>query len=240
LYCSVSNKGLQDEKSINQRGSQHKKETHNIQTRTNLFLRFTNRRRNPKFSELAEGELIKKYKESHDIEIPGILFQEYTHIVFGICMKYLSDEDQSKDAVMHIYESVVKDLKIYEVDNFKNWLYKVSKNHCLKIIRRDKQDQRHSEYVKSKSSIDIMEFETTMSQMLDGIEEKKIEYLKEAVEKLKEEQRKCIELFYFEDKSYLDIVDITGYPLSKVKSYVQNGKRNLLIKLRKHKVFRDE
>jgi len=44
---------------------------------------------------------------------------------------------------------------------------------------------------------------------------------------LSEEQRRSIEYFYYHDKSYADIVTLTGFTLDKVKSYIQNGKRNL-------------
>jgi RNA polymerase sigma-70 factor (ECF subfamily) len=36
-------------------------------------------------------------------------------------------------------------------------------------------------------------------------------------------------LFYLEQKCYKDIADLTGYDLNKVKSAIQNGKRNLKI-----------
>jgi len=205
-----------------------------------LFLKFSNNRNRDSFSDLSEKELIIEYQNSGIVSIPGILFDPYVHLVFGICMKYLEDEDESKDAVMHIFENVVKDLKTHNIDNFKNWLYKVSKNHCLKVIRRRKQDKRYFDITKGEVSPNFMDFEDRMSLLIDGDETKKKSYLNDAIEGLSDDQKKCILLFYFEDKSYKEIVDITGFPLSKVKSYVQNGKRNLYNKLRKYKVFKNE
>ena len=67
-------------------------------------------------------------------------------------------------------------------------------------------------------------------------EEKEVQYtqLEKAIEELNEDQRKCIELFYLKEKSYNDIVDLTGYTMNEVKSFIQNGKRNLKIKLDKN------
>lgn len=205
-----------------------------------MYLKFSNRAHKDNDSEKSEQELILEYQKTGLPSIPGRLFDPYVHLVFGVCMKYLGNEDESKDAVMQIFENILKDLRTHNIENFKNWLYRVSKNHCLKIIRRRKQDKRYVDITKYESPNKFMDFENQVAQHIDGTELKRTQYLKDAISNLKEDQRKCIELFYFEDKSYKDIVDITGFPMSKVKSYVQNGKRNLYLKLSKLKEFNDE
>jgi RNA polymerase sigma-70 factor (ECF subfamily) len=57
--------------------------------------------------------------------------------------------------------------------------------------------------------------------------EEQLEKLKDALVRLSEEQKKCIELFYFKEKSYKEVSDLTGFSINEVKSYLQNGKRNL-------------
>lgn len=57
--------------------------------------------------------------------------------------------------------------------------------------------------------------------------------MEQALQLLNEEQLQCITLFYLEKKSYQDITAQTGYPLLKVKSHIQNGKRNLKIMLQR-------
>ena len=57
--------------------------------------------------------------------------------------------------------------------------------------------------------------------------EEKLEQLQDALVRLSEEQKKCIELFYFKEKSYKEVSDLTGFSINEVKSYLQNGKRNL-------------
>ena len=51
--------------------------------------------------------------------------------------------------------------------------------------------------------------------------------LTKALSKLSEHQLICIKLFFYEKRSYQEIAEETGYELKKVKSYIQNGKRNL-------------
>ena len=57
--------------------------------------------------------------------------------------------------------------------------------------------------------------------------------LESAIEELNEEQKQCVILFYLQKKSYNEVSEQTGYSLLQVKSYIQNGKRNLKLLLEK-------
>ena len=169
------------------------------------------------------------YRHNQNAEFAGELFHPYIHMVYGICYKYLEDYDEASDALMQIFENMLQDLLQHEIKDFKNWLYMVSKNHCLKVIRRRKQHQR---FIKSRNqTVSIMETEDQMALWIDGTEKYKEDELKKAISELKPKQKQCIEMFYMEGKSYKEIVEKTGFDLKEVKSYIQNGKRNLSIKL---------
>jgi RNA polymerase sigma-70 factor (ECF subfamily) len=60
-----------------------------------------------------------------------------------------------------------------------------------------------------------------------------IEMMHLAIAKLNDEQRICIQAFYLQKKSYQDIAEETKYSIGEVKSYIQNGKRNLKIIMEK-------
>lgn len=176
---------------------------------------------------LPDYEIIKLYKETGNPEWVGVLFERYTHLVFGICLKYLKDEEDSKDAVMEIFESLFEGLLIHDVKNFKSWLYSVSKNFCLMQLRKLKIIPRTEEITEKKINHSFVEFMQELhpykEQEIDEIFNK----LQEAMSQLKPEQERCIELMYLQEKSYKEVAEITGYNLKQVKSYIQNGKRNL-------------
>jgi len=74
----------------------------------------------------------------------------------------------------------------------------------------------------------------TLSEMhpLNEIDyDEKTMKLKEAMTSLNREQGLCVTLFYLEEKSYKEVVEITGFSSNQVKSYIQNGKRNLKLYL---------
>ena len=149
------------------------------------------------------------------------------HLVFGLCLKYLKNEEKSKDAVMQIFEQLITKLKIHEVSNFKSWLYTLARNYCLMEIRSS---GKH-EFVSMEDN--FMEKDAFVHLDIDDMREHKLSIMEQCMEKLPQEQKETINLFYLEQKCYKDVAELTGYDLNKVKSYIQNGKRNLKICIEK-------
>ncbi len=169
--------------------------------------------------------LLKRFREHGDIESLGMLYQKYMHLVYGVCLKYLDDREAAKDEVMNIFEKLVTELPDQEIASFKAWLYVVTKNHCLMLLRSRKSEAANRELMLSDPTF-FMEKESVMHPM-EADSEPDTERLRECIEKLKEEQRRCIELFYYEGYGYKQICEKLGMEEKKVKSYIQNGKRNL-------------
>lgn len=144
-------------------------------------------------------------------------------------MKYLKDEDEAQDTVIAIFTKLFDDLIKHQVEYFKSWLYTYSKNHCLMVIRSAKTKLKHE----LAYGEDVKLFVEKADEMHQNANKREQEYvaLEKALAELNDEQRTCVELFYIKNKSYTDIVELTGYSLNNVKSYIQNGKRNLKIKL---------
>jgi len=167
-------------------------------------------------------QLIEVYKATGDLEVLGKLFAQYTPLVYGVCLKYLKHRENAQDAVMQIFEELITKLIKNDVQNFKSWLHVVTKNYCLMQLRG-----AHSKTIYVDFSITDMENNHTMHHSNEIDLEENIVKLEKCIEKLKNEQKACIKLFYLEKKCYQEIVDITTHDIKKVKSYIQNGKRNL-------------
>lgn len=177
-------------------------------------------------ADLTDKELLARFKEKGDNSCIGELYKRYVHLVFGVCMKYLKNEDESKDAVMQVFEKLLKDLVKHEVENFKGWLYTLTKNHCLMLLRVDRMHVINEADLKKDLS-EIMEYDAVLHQDNSMEKETRIRQLEEGITTLNTEQRTCVELFYLRDKSYQEVADLTGFDLNQVKSFIQNGKRNL-------------
>ncbi len=174
-------------------------------------------------NNIADAELLQRFYNDGNNEWLGILLQRYTMLLLGVCMKYLKNEEEAKDAVQQVFLKAINELHKYKVDYFKSWIYMIAKNHCLMQLRS-----------KGRFSSEIDE--RTMS-VADGTEEKNTHIEKDkaltnmatALLQLNKEQQLCVTLFYLEKKSYQEIADISGFTLMQVKSHIQNGKRNLKI-----------
>ncbi len=176
--------------------------------------------------QLSDNELIAEYKKSGDKNLVGELYERYTRFVFLVSMKYLKDEDLSKDAVMQIFEKLFDDLKKHDIQNFKAWLHVVTKNFCLLHLRGETyKTKKTTEYKKEQPK--LMENDAVLHLETENENERKLSQLSDAINELNEEQKLCVDLFYLQEKSYNEIADTTGFTLNQVKSYIQNGKRNL-------------
>jgi RNA polymerase sigma factor (sigma-70 family) len=177
-------------------------------------------------AQLTEQELVTNYRQTGDKIFLGELFRRYNHLVFGVCMKYLKDEENSKDAVMLIFEKLMTELLKHEITHFKTWLYSVSKNHCLMYLRSEK--NREEKLVEMKNNFGgVMESSGFMNLNNEYETESRLKNLEKGIDLLNEGQKICIELFYLKEMCYNEISEKTGYSLNEVKSYIQNGKRNL-------------
>lgn len=172
-------------------------------------------------SNLNDEDLLKKYLQTEDIVFFGELYRRNIPLVYGLCLKYLEDKDVAYDAVMDIFEDIVKKVTKYDIKNFNTWLYSVTKFHCLHVIKKDKRNL----FVKVEDAVVESEDFFTLSDAMQTEEETNA--LTYCIGTLSNEQQVSINYFYLEEKSYADIVKLTGFSLNKVKSYIQNGKRNL-------------
>ncbi|MCC6251083.1 MAG: sigma-70 family RNA polymerase sigma factor [Bacteroidia bacterium] len=182
-----------------------------------------------KYQHLSDLELFQLYKISKDPVTIGLLYKRYLSMSLAIATKYLLDENRAKDAVMSVFEQLLNNAEGYQISNFKSWLYSVIKNYCFMELRKEK--NRIMVSIDEKNTTKFMENNNLVHQSNEHYQELQYQGLEQAIELLNDEQRKCIELFYLQQKCYADIAELTGYSLNNVKSYIQNGKRNLKNKL---------
>lgn len=179
-------------------------------------------------NDATDQELLAAYRKSADLQVLGNLYGRYMDLVYGLSLKYLEDPEMAKDAVMQIFEELIKKLQNHEVVYFKSWLYTVAKNHCLMQLRS----------VKSKKTVELPAelMQSEENGHLNGslLKEAQFLLLEKCLQHLTGEQQQAVTLFYLEQKSYNEIVASTGLEWTKVRSLIQNGRRNLKICMEKN------
>jgi len=176
-----------------------------------------------KYQHISDSELLENYYSDHDNEWLGILLQRYTLLLLGVSMKYLKNEEEAKDSVQQIFLKVIQELQKYRVEYFKSWLYMVTKNHCLMKLR-EKQGKSFTEINDKLPVADEMADKEVLLH-----QEMNLDIMEASLKELNPEQQQCVTLFYLQKKSYQEVSEATGFSMLQVKSYIQNGKRNLKI-----------
>lgn len=171
----------------------------------------------------TDEELIDTYRNKEDLNSVGELFRRYKQLVFGLCLNYFKDTSVSQDAVLDIFEKLIRKLKTHEVEHFKSWLFTLSKNHCLEQLRKS------SNRFLKESEAKNMYYEQLLHPDDSMRKEELLEKLIECMEALPEKQKQCIQMFYLEKKSYQELSDHLKLSWNKVRSFIQNGRRNLKI-----------
>lgn len=181
-----------------------------------------------RYTNMSDQELLEHFYSSQDNHWLGILLHRYTLLLLGVCMKYLKNEEEAKDSVQQIFLKSITELHKYKVEYFKSWLYMVAKNHCLMKLR-DRPGKVATE-IKENFAV-TPEEDNSLDLHLE--KDRQLELMSNSLQELNKEQKLCVTLFYLEKRTYQEITERTGFSLMQVKSYIQNGKRNLKILLEK-------
>ncbi len=185
-----------------------------------------------KIHDQTDEWLLEDFRKTGNSSSLGGLFDRYSHLVFGVCMKYLKNEEDAKDATLQIFEKLVVDLRRFEVKKFSYWVHSVARNYCLMVLRNRKAMHYYDD--ENSPGVDAFVESHQQSHLVEHDEdEARLQLLEEAVKTLNEEQRMCIEMFYLKKMCYQDVSEITGFDMKQVKSHIQNGKRNIKIYMEK-------
>lgn len=180
-----------------------------------------------RYLHITDEQLLKNYYDDRDNGWLGVLFERYTLLLYGVAMKYLKNEEEAKDAVQQVFLKAITELNKYPVQYFKSWLYMVTKNYCLMKLRQ--KPGLH----KNVSEQQIPDDTDPAAKHKHIEKDRQLELMSSSLNELNHEQKQCVTLFYLEKKSYQQIADEMGFTVMQVKSYIQNGKRNLRMILEK-------
>ncbi len=165
-------------------------------------------------------ELVAAFCKQDKRQALGILYQRYGHLVVGLCLDYLKEREAARDATMDIFEKVTLKVCNQPIDTFRAWLFYTSRNYCIDVLRKKVREREHAAKIAASEAVEYPSDERPLS-------EAHLAHLPDALARLSEQQARCVRLFYLRGHSYVEVCEQTGYDLKQVKSYLQNGRRNL-------------
>jgi RNA polymerase sigma-70 factor (ECF subfamily) len=173
-------------------------------------------------AKTSDQELLEKFSSTRDMDYLAELYSRYAHLIFAVSLKYLKAKQDAEDMSIKIFEVLTNKIPQQQIDNVGGWIHVVTRNECLMKLRSENRAKQR-EIVFAED----MELTAAEHHIIESDTEESLKKLEDCINSLVKEQKKCIELFYKKEKCYKEIANITGFELKKVKSYLQNGKRNL-------------
>jgi len=174
-------------------------------------------------SLLSDADLVQQYQQTADLAVLATLYERYMDLVYGVCLNYLKDSERAKDSVLSLFEELITKVQKHAIENFRSWLYQVAKNHCLMQLRSDKK------FIRVPADVMVMQKEEAVHLNGELEQEANRQALQQCLAQLNAQQRQAVELFYLQGKSYKEIVPLMGIDTETVRSFLQNGRRNLKI-----------
>jgi RNA polymerase sigma factor (sigma-70 family) len=169
-------------------------------------------------AEQDDGQLVERLRGEAGREALEELWKRHGPKVRAGCLRVLRDPDAAEDVAQDTILRAWERLEGYRPGDFAAWLWTIARNLCLNRLRS------------AAVRLEIQwpkELDVTGPEGGAGRDREEAERVLALLERLPERQRVVLKLFYLDEKSYGEIVRISGYSMSEVKSAIQNGRRML-------------
>lgn len=168
----------------------------------------------------ADGVLLERVRAG-DESAMVTLFDRYSRVVYSVSLRVLRDTASAEDVLQEIFMQVWRNPNSFlgTRGSLAGWLAVVARNRSIDTLRRRRPTDQVEEVVLA-SPFNLAE-EAERNTMM--------ERARAAIVHLPPEQRKTLEMAFFDGLTHTEIAEITGDPLGTVKTRI----RSALLSLRK-------
>jgi RNA polymerase sigma-70 factor (ECF subfamily) len=184
---------------------------------------------------LSELDFIKELKEGKSSAF-GILLNDFEQKVFNTCISFVPNKEDAEDIAQEVFLEVFRSIHKFKGNSkLSTWIYRIATNKCLEFIRKKNTKKRFAfmqTILGNEIPIDKTNYFTEFKHPGIILENKELTAtIFKAINTLPESQRIVFTLAKIDDKSYQEIVEITGKSLSSVESIMFRAKKSLKEKL---------
>ena len=92
--------------------------------------------------DLTDEEVVSRYIATQKMTYFNIIYRKYSGKIFGKCISLLKNEEMANDAVQDIFMKIILNMsKFNEKSKFSTWIYSITYNYCIDVIRSKKKLQ---------------------------------------------------------------------------------------------------
>ncbi|WP_317124625.1 RNA polymerase sigma factor [Tenacibaculum lutimaris] len=153
------------------------------------------------------------------------LVEKYKVMVFSLALKMVKSREEAEEISQDTFIKAYKNLSKFKGESkFSTWLYKITYRTCLDVLKKTK--ERYVLDVIDEVTINRIKSTDTI---LEGIEQKeRAEVINNCLLSMPEEERSILWMFYFEELSLKEIVNVTDFSEANVKVKLHRARKMLL------------
>lgn len=153
------------------------------------------------------------------------LYDRYARFVFSLAVRMLNDRASAEDTVQEVFTKVWRGASKFrpEVGHFSSWLIGITCHHCIDELRR----RRVRPMTCSSDDRRIQDLDSEDDPVIAAADSFEQARIRQALAQLTPEQRRVIELAYFDGLTQKEIAARCGLPLGSVKTRILLGMRKL-------------
>ncbi|GHV81578.1 RNA polymerase subunit sigma-24 [Spirochaetia bacterium] len=152
-----------------------------------------------------------------------LLVRRHERAVYGMGISFFRNAEDAADFTQEVFLKAFRNLAYFEGrSRFSTWLYKIAYNTAVNSVTRKR------EYRSLAEEDQVIDGDTPERSLLRAAAK---EAVLDALTELPDRYRICVDLFFFYDRSYQEIEEVTGFPVNTIKSHVFRAKKLLRDKL---------
>lgn len=165
--------------------------------------------------------LINRALKNGDQQAYADLLAFYRDSLYFMMLKMTQDPHDAEDLTIEAFGKAFKKLDQYTPKYaFSTWLFKIATNNCIDFMRKKNKEIHAISPIHAEGNSDAVQMvaDTKLDPEEEFIREQKIDAMQDVVQRLKPHYKKLIELRYFKEYTYDEIVNELDLPLGTVKA----------------------
>lgn len=158
------------------------------------------------------------------------IVRQYQGRLYNYLYRFTRNREDAEDLVSDTFFQVFRELKsCRDLRKFRAWLFRIAHNAGVNFWRKKMRQQTWA------TRLQGLAYEVAswaVSHEEEAVQKEEGAILERAMRELPEHYRTALMLFYYEDFSYQEVVEILGIPLTSVKTHLFRGRKMLEAKLR--------
>ena len=179
---------------------------------------------------MTDEQLVENFKKGTSDALDRLI-ERYYEQVYKTCYHFLNNTHDAMDATQDVFIKVCQNLSAYQSNaKFRTWLYRVSVNHCLNVLRSKKRKKWLLPFADENRADPPNELQFTSNEKdpeRNTLDQERQQVIKKAIDSLPLDQKTAVILFRYQGLSCKEIAEVTNKSVSSVESRLFRAHKKL-------------